>query len=104
MAAPSFAADILPLFTAIDIAHMARGHVMLGEYAYMSKPANAQAVLDRLDGTGGAIMPPKPAAPLVCRQHRALQGVDGRRVSAVVSRNCFRGPEYMTSAGMFHRV
>ena len=63
MAAPSFAADILPLFTAIDIAHMARGHVMLGEYAYMSKPANAQAVLDRLNGTGGAIMPPKPAAP-----------------------------------------
>ena len=63
MAAPSFAADILPLFTAIDIAHMARAHVMLAEYAYMSNPANAQAVLDRLDGTGGAIMPPPPAAP-----------------------------------------
>jgi len=63
VAAPSFAADILPLFTAIDIAHMARGHVMLAEYAYMSKPANAQAVLDRLNGTGGAIMPPKPAEP-----------------------------------------
>ena len=63
MAAPSFAADILPLFTAIDIAHMARAHVMLGEYAYMSKPANAQAVLDRLNGVGGPIMPPPPASP-----------------------------------------
>lgn len=63
MPAPSFAADILPLFTAIDIAHMAHGHVMLAEYAYMSNPANAKAVLDRLDGTVGPIMPPKPAAP-----------------------------------------
>lgn len=63
MPAPSFAADILPLFTAIDIAHMAHGGVMLGEYAYMSQPAHAQAVLDRLNGVGGAIMPPPPAAP-----------------------------------------
>jgi hypothetical protein len=63
MPAPSFAADILQLFTAIDIAHMAHGGVMLAEYAYMSKPANAQAVLDRLNGVGGAIMPPKPAEP-----------------------------------------
>ena len=63
MAAPSFATDILPLFTTIDIAHMAHGHVMLAEYDYMSKPANAQAVLDRLNGVGGAIMPPKPASP-----------------------------------------
>lgn len=63
MAAPSFAADILPLFTAIDIAHMAHGGVMLGEHAYMSNPAHAKAVLDRLDGTVGPIMPPKPAAP-----------------------------------------
>ncbi len=63
MPAPSFAADILPLFTAIDIAHMARGHVMLAEFAYMSNPANAQAVLDRVDGTKTPIMPPPPAAP-----------------------------------------
>jgi hypothetical protein len=56
MAAPSFAADILPLFTAIDIAHMARAHVMLGECAYMSNPANAKALLDRLDGTKTPIM------------------------------------------------
>lgn len=63
MAAPSFAADILPLFTAIDIAHMAHGHVMLAEYAYMSNPINAQKVLDRLDGTTPPIMPPRPASP-----------------------------------------
>ena len=63
MAAPSFAADILPLFTATDISHMARAHVMLAEYAYMSNPANAQNVLDRLDGTKTPIMPPKPASP-----------------------------------------
>lgn len=63
MPAPSFAADILPLFTAIDIAHMAHGGVMLAEYAYMSNPANAQAVLDRLDGTKTPIMPPPPASP-----------------------------------------
>ncbi len=63
MPAPSFAADILPLFTAIDIAHMAHGGVMLAEHAYMSNLKNAQAVLDRLNGTGGPIMPPKPASP-----------------------------------------
>ena len=38
MPAPSFAADILPLFTTIDIAHMAHGGVMLAEHAYMSNP------------------------------------------------------------------
>ena len=36
---------------------------MLAEYAYMSNPANAKAVLDRLDGTVGPIMPPPPASP-----------------------------------------
>ena len=42
-------------------------------------------------------MPPKPARPLVACEHRALQSVDGRRVSAVVvgseflSKRCGRG-------------
>ena len=60
----SFANDILPLFDqTTDIPHMAKGHVMLADYAYMSVPANAQDVLDHLDGTKGPIMPPPPAQP-----------------------------------------
>jgi hypothetical protein len=42
---------------------MAKMGVMLGDYAYMSIPANAQKVLDHLDGTAPPIMPPKPAQP-----------------------------------------
>jgi hypothetical protein len=64
MATVSFAADILPLFDAkTDIPHMAKGGVMLAEYSYMSVPANAQAVLERLGGTSGPVMPPPPASP-----------------------------------------
>jgi hypothetical protein len=60
----SFASDILPLFSkTTDIPHMARFGVMLAEYSYMSVPANAQVVLDRLNGTTPPIMPPPPAAP-----------------------------------------
>jgi hypothetical protein len=40
----SFKADILPLFTSMDIAHMSEFGVWLGDYAYMSQPANASAV------------------------------------------------------------
>jgi hypothetical protein len=40
-AAPvSFAADILPLFTSIDIAHMQPMGVFLNQYSYMSDPTN----------------------------------------------------------------
>lgn len=64
MAVISFAADILPLFSAsTDIPHMAQMGVMLAEYSYMSVPANAQKVLDRLNGTTHPIMPPPPAKP-----------------------------------------
>lgn len=60
----SFAADILPLFSATtDIPHMARFGVMLAQYGYMSVPANAQNILDRLNGTTPPIMPPPPAQP-----------------------------------------
>jgi hypothetical protein len=60
----SFAADILPLFsTTTDIPHMARVDVMLANYNYMSVPANAQNVLDHLDGTKAPLMPPKPDGP-----------------------------------------
>jgi hypothetical protein len=64
MATVSFAADILPLFNkTTDIPHMARRGVMLADYSYMSVPANAQDVLDHLDGTSAPIMPPSPAQP-----------------------------------------
>lgn len=63
MAPVSFAAQILPLFTATDIAHMSNFGVMLAEYSYMSQPTNAQNVLSRLNGTTTPIMPPPPATP-----------------------------------------
>jgi hypothetical protein len=64
MATVSFATDILPLFSkTTDVPHMANRGVMLADYNYMSIPANAQRVLDHLDGTVPPIMPPKPAAP-----------------------------------------
>ncbi len=40
----SFANDILPLFTQIDIEHMQPMGVLLSNYAWMSTPANAQNV------------------------------------------------------------
>jgi hypothetical protein len=63
MATVSFASQILPLFTPTDINHMARAGCMLAEYSYMSQPANAQNVLNRLNGTTKPVMPPPPAAP-----------------------------------------
>lgn len=64
MAAVSFATDIVPLFsTTTDIPHMAQRGVMLADYTYMSIPANAQKVLNYLDGTSAPRMPPPPEAP-----------------------------------------
>jgi hypothetical protein len=39
----SFASDILPLFTEMDIQHMTGQGVDLDKYAYMSDPANGHA-------------------------------------------------------------
>jgi hypothetical protein len=62
--AVSFANDILTLFSSTtDIPHMASRGVMLAEYGYMSVPANAQNVLDYLDGTKAPRMPPPPRQP-----------------------------------------
>lgn len=63
MATVSFANDISVLFSKADIACMAKKHVMLADYNYMSVPANAQDVLDHLDGTTAPLMPPQPAQP-----------------------------------------
>lgn len=44
----SFATDILPLFTQVDIDHMQEQGVQLNDYGYMSTPANASAVYGQL--------------------------------------------------------
>jgi hypothetical protein len=63
MAGVSFAKQILPLFTQTDIAHMANLGCMLSQYSYMSQPANAQRVLNHLNGTETPVMPPPPEGP-----------------------------------------
>ena len=54
----SFAKDIRSLFSPIDIAHMS-GAFDLSNYDDVRK--NAQQILRRLKGQGGAVMPPPPA-------------------------------------------
>lgn len=58
----SFATDVLPMFRAIDIAHMGPLGVTLDDYGYMSDPTNdhenAQSVYDHLTGTAKPKMPP----------------------------------------------
>jgi hypothetical protein len=44
--AVSFAHDIRPLFTEMDIAHMKDGGVLLDDLEYMRDAAHAQKVLD----------------------------------------------------------
>ena len=51
----SFSTDILPMFTSVDIEHMAGLGLSLDDYTSMSQPATANAVYQRVaDGT----MPP----------------------------------------------
>jgi hypothetical protein len=54
----SFTADILPLFSQVDIQHMA-WFCDLSKYDDVK--ANAQEILDRLNGRGGTVMPPPPS-------------------------------------------
>jgi hypothetical protein len=60
MAKVSFAAYIVPLFRAIDIAHMKSFGVKLDDYTYMSNPDNADNVLATLtpNGSDPPSMPP----------------------------------------------
>jgi hypothetical protein len=44
----SFQTDILPLFTSMDIEHMARAEVSLDDYSYMSQPDNANRVYEQV--------------------------------------------------------
>jgi hypothetical protein len=54
--ATSFAHDIRPLFSEMDIAHMKDGGVLLDDFEYMSDATHAQKVLDAV--SAGA-MPPQ---------------------------------------------
>jgi hypothetical protein len=54
--AVSFAQDIRPLFTDMDIAHMKAAGVLLDDFEYMRDPAHSQKVLDAVS-TGA--MPPQ---------------------------------------------
>ena len=57
--AVSFAKDIKPLFRPIDIDHM-KEFVPLDDYAYMSKPDNANAVLQTVEGNPPSMPPGGP--------------------------------------------
>jgi hypothetical protein len=51
----SFKADILPMFTTMDIEHMSHAGFPLDDYSYMSQPAHAKRVYETVS-TGA--MPP----------------------------------------------
>ena len=53
--AASFASDIRPLFTDMDIAHMKNFGVRLDDFEYMRDPAHAQRVLGMVSA---GTMPP----------------------------------------------
>ena len=59
----SFAADIKPLFRAVEISHMQRFGVELDEYSYMSNPNNANRVLANLSQHNGQPPSMPPGGP-----------------------------------------
>jgi hypothetical protein len=59
----SFAADIKPLFRAIDISHMKSFGVELDDYTYMSDPSNANSVLATLTPQNGEPPSMPPGGP-----------------------------------------
>ena len=63
----SFAADILPLFTSMDVDHMKPHGVTLDDYGYMSQPTHANRVLETV--SSGA-MPPRDSGELAWSQEQ----------------------------------
>ena len=59
--AVSFAQDVRPLFTDMDIAHMKNFGVALDDFGYMRDPAHAQKVLDAV--SAGAMPPSSSGEP-----------------------------------------
>ncbi len=68
----SFAADIKPLFRAIDISHMKQGGVELDNYTYMSNPDNANRVLATLSPHDGKAPTMPPGGPYWSQAQLAL--------------------------------
>ena len=81
--AVSFKADVVSLFTSMDIAHMKAHGVLLDDYAYMSQPAHASRVVETVS-TG--IMPPSDSGePAWLQDQIKLFGMDRRRLPAVIA-------------------
>jgi hypothetical protein len=59
----SFAADIKPLFRAVDVTHMKRFGVKLDDYTYMSTPDKANSVLANLSPHDGEPPSMPPGGP-----------------------------------------
>ena len=59
--AVSFAQDIWPLFTDMDIAHMGNLGVSLDDFDYMRDPSHAQGVLGQV--SAGAMPPRRSGEP-----------------------------------------
>jgi hypothetical protein len=59
--AVSFAQNVRPLFTDMDVEHMKEGGVLLDDYDYMRDPAHAQKVLDAV--SAGTMPPPDSGEP-----------------------------------------
>jgi hypothetical protein len=68
----SFAADIKPLFRAIDVSHMKRFKVELDNYTYMSNPNNANQVLAALSPHNGEPPSMPPGGPYWSPDHLGL--------------------------------
>jgi hypothetical protein len=72
MAQVSFAADIKPLFRAVDISHMKRFDVELDDYTYMSNANNANRVLANLSPHNGQPPSMPPGGPYWTETQLAL--------------------------------
>lgn len=59
----SFAADIKPLFRAMDVTHMKPFGVELDDFTYMSDPGNANGVLKTLSPQDGEPPSMPPGGP-----------------------------------------
>lgn len=68
----SFAANIQPLFRAIDIAHMKRFGVELDNYAYMSDAEHANGVLANVSPHNGEPPSMPPGGPYWTKDQLAL--------------------------------
>jgi hypothetical protein len=68
----SFAADIKPLFRAVDISHMKRFGVELDNYDYMSNPDNANSVLATVSPHDGEPPTMPPGGPYWSQAQLAL--------------------------------